>query len=169
MFANPYHCILHSQYLIQLKLSATATLGTEKSGHCREMVVVEAETTVNVQTVRLKKMAVVERWPLVEARVQSKTLVIISLKCLILRETFVNLENGTKDEEFNYPRSLSVRKAGLLMVCDSTNHRCLNCVESLLQSLEVRVVREESLCFQVQQQIPLMQRDIVICITPQSP
>ena len=54
MFANPDHCILHSQYLIQLKLSTAATLGTEKSGHCREMVAVEAETTVNVQTVRLK-------------------------------------------------------------------------------------------------------------------
>ena len=53
MFANPYHCILHSQYLIQLKPSTTATLGTEKSGHCREVVVVESETTVNVQTVRL--------------------------------------------------------------------------------------------------------------------
>ena len=48
MFANPYHCILHSQYLIQLKLSTTATLGTEKSGHCIEMTVVEAETIVNV-------------------------------------------------------------------------------------------------------------------------
>ena len=58
MFANPYHCILHSQYLIQMKLSTTATLGTEKSGHCREMVVVEAETTVSVRTIRLKK------WPL---------------------------------------------------------------------------------------------------------
>ena len=69
MFANPYHCILHSQYLIQLKLSTTATLGTEKSGHCREMVVVKAETTVNAQTIRLKKMAVVERWPLWEVRV----------------------------------------------------------------------------------------------------
>ena len=70
MFANPYHCILHSQYLIQLKLrSAAETLGTEKSGHCREMVVVEAETTVNVQTVRLKEMAVVERWPLWEVGV----------------------------------------------------------------------------------------------------
>ena len=55
MFANPYHCILHSQYLIQMKLFSTATLGTEKSGHCREVVVVEAETTVNVRTVRLKK------------------------------------------------------------------------------------------------------------------
>ena len=69
MFANLYHCILHNQYLIELKLSTTATLGTEKSGHCREMVVVEAETTVNVQTVRLKKMAVVERWSLVDVQV----------------------------------------------------------------------------------------------------
>ena len=58
MFANPYHCILHSQYLMQLKLSSTATLETEKSGHCREMVVVEVETTVNVRTARLKKMVV---------------------------------------------------------------------------------------------------------------
>ena len=58
MFANPYHCILHSQYLMQLKLSSTVTLEIEKSGHCREMVVVEVETTVNVRTVRLKKMAV---------------------------------------------------------------------------------------------------------------
>ena len=69
MFANPYQCILHSQYLIQMKLSSTATLGTEKSGHCREVVVVEAETTVNVRTIRLKEMAVVERWPLWEVRV----------------------------------------------------------------------------------------------------
>ena len=49
MFANPYDCILHSQYLIQLKLrSATETLATEKSDHCRETFVVEAEITVNV-------------------------------------------------------------------------------------------------------------------------
>ena len=61
MFANPYHCILHSQYLIQLKLSTALTLVTEKSGHCIEMVVVEAETTVNLQTVRQKQMAVEER------------------------------------------------------------------------------------------------------------
>ena len=52
-----------------MKLSSTATLGTEKSGHCREVVVVEAETTVNVRTIRLKKMAVVQRWPLWEVRV----------------------------------------------------------------------------------------------------
>ena len=69
MFANPYHCILHSQYFTQLKLSTTATLGTEKRGHCKEIVAVEAETTVNVSTVPLKKMAVVERWPLVEVGV----------------------------------------------------------------------------------------------------
>ena len=69
MFANRYHRILHSQYLIQMKLSTTATLVTEKSGRCIEMTVVEAETIVNVQTVRLKKMAVVERWPLVEVGV----------------------------------------------------------------------------------------------------
>ena len=50
-------------------------------------------------------MAVEERWPLVEVGV-SETVVIISLKCFILWEPFVNLENGTKDEEFNYPRSL---------------------------------------------------------------
>ena len=106
MFANPYDRILHSQYLTQLNLSTTATLETEKSGHCREMVVVEAETSECMDCPPKK-------WPLVEVGVQSKTVVIISLKCLILRETFVNLENGTKDGEFNHPRSLSVRKAGL--------------------------------------------------------
>ena len=70
MFANPYHCIPHSQYLIQLKLSTTATLGTEESRHCREMVVVEADhETSECMDCPRKKMAVVERWPLVEVRV----------------------------------------------------------------------------------------------------
>ena len=42
--------------MIQLNLSKTATLGTEKGGHCREV-----ETRVNGWTVRQKKkMAVVE-------------------------------------------------------------------------------------------------------------
>ena len=100
-------------------------------------------------------------------------MVIISLKCLILRETFVNLENGTKDEEFNHPRSLSVRKAGLLIVCDSTNHGT-----QLFELSGKFVTRfgskgsergELRLCFQVQQQISLMQRDIVTRITAQSP
>ena len=45
MFANPCHCILHSQYLMQLKLSTKATLGTEKSGHYRQVAVIEAETS----------------------------------------------------------------------------------------------------------------------------
>ena len=35
---------------VQLNLSTTVTLGTEKSGHCREV-----ETRVNVWTVRQKK------------------------------------------------------------------------------------------------------------------
>ena len=39
-----------------MNLSTTVTLGTEKNGHCR----------VNVWTVRRNKMAVLERWPLVE-------------------------------------------------------------------------------------------------------
>ena len=55
-------------------------------------------------------------------------MVIISLKCLIRRETFVNLENGTKDGEFNYFGSFTLvcqleKQDGVLMVCDSTNHR----------------------------------------------
>ena len=44
MFANPYHCILHSKYPMQLKLSSTATLETEK-------------------------VAIVERWSLVDVQV----------------------------------------------------------------------------------------------------
>ena len=38
---------------VQLNLSTTATLGTEESGHCREV-----ETRVNIWTVGQKK------WPL---------------------------------------------------------------------------------------------------------
>ena len=41
-----------------------ATLGTEESGHCREV-----ETRDNVWTVR-QKMAVVERWPSGEVRLR---------------------------------------------------------------------------------------------------
>ena len=37
------------------------TWGIEKNGHCRE-----SETRVNVWIVCRKKMAIVERWPLVE-------------------------------------------------------------------------------------------------------
>ena len=46
---------------VQLNLSTRVTLGTEKSGHCREV-----ETRVNVWTVRQKKIAVVGGWALVE-------------------------------------------------------------------------------------------------------
>ena len=56
-------------------------------------------------------------------------------------------KQGNKDGEFNKPRYLSVNKEGLLMVCDAGNHR-VQVFElsgkSLLQSLEVKVVREES-------------------------
>ena len=46
-------------------LSTMATLGTEESGHCRQV-----ETRVNVWTVHQKKMANVERWPLVDVQLQ---------------------------------------------------------------------------------------------------
>ena len=46
---------------VRLNLTTTVTLGTEKSGHCREV-----ETRVNVWTVRQKKIAVVGGWSLVE-------------------------------------------------------------------------------------------------------
>ena len=70
MIANPYHSILHGQYIMQLKLSTTATLETKKNGHCREVAVVEAETRVNVYGLSAQtKMAIVERWSLVVVRV----------------------------------------------------------------------------------------------------
>ena len=43
---------------VQLNLSTTSILGTEESGHCREV-----ETRGNVWTVHPKKMAIVERGP----------------------------------------------------------------------------------------------------------
>ena len=55
MFTNPYHCFLHSQYFTQLKLSTTATLGTVKSGHFIEMIVVEAETSECMDCPRKKQ------------------------------------------------------------------------------------------------------------------
>ena len=45
--------------LLQFNLSITATLGSEKSGHCGEV-----ETRMNVWTVCQKKMAPAEKWPL---------------------------------------------------------------------------------------------------------
>jgi len=51
-----YFNLIH--FMVQLNLSAMATLGREESGHCREV-----EMRVNVWTVRQEKMAVVKRWP----------------------------------------------------------------------------------------------------------
>ena len=78
-----------------------------------------------------------------------------SIKMFDLEGKFISKfgKQGEKDGEFNKPRYLSVNKQGLLMVCDSFN---LNLVESLLQSLEVKVAREESLITQFLQQILVM-------------
>ena len=57
--ATPYRA---SKGEVQLNLSTTATLGTEESGHCREV-----ERKVNVWTVRQKK------WLLVAVRLHSPT------------------------------------------------------------------------------------------------
>ena len=48
---------------MQLNLSSMATVGTEESGHCREMAILERFKRVNVWTIR-KKVTVVGRWPL---------------------------------------------------------------------------------------------------------
>ena len=55
----------HHAVSVQLNLSTTAILGTDKSGHCRE---VETGVNVHVWTVYQTKMAVLERWPLVAVR-----------------------------------------------------------------------------------------------------
>ena len=58
---------------LQLNLSTTtATLGTEESGHCREV-----ETSMNVWNVcqkygRCREVAIVERWPLLEVQLYTK-------------------------------------------------------------------------------------------------
>ena len=44
------------------------SLGTEKSGHCRKVAVVERLKQELMYGLSAKKMAVVERWPLVEVR-----------------------------------------------------------------------------------------------------
>jgi len=51
---------------IQLNLSTTATLGTEGSGHCRD--VLNKSQCMDFLSARTKKVAVVERWPLEEVR-----------------------------------------------------------------------------------------------------
>ena len=53
-------------YIIQLNVSTTATLGTEESGHYGEATVVERFEQESVNDCPPKRVAVVERWPLVE-------------------------------------------------------------------------------------------------------
>ena len=53
--------------VLQLNLSTTATLGTQKSGHCREVaVIVERLKQEWMHGLSAKKKAIVEKWPLVE-------------------------------------------------------------------------------------------------------
>ena len=48
-------------YIIQLKLSTMATLGTEKSGNCREATIVERSKQESMYGLSPQKLAVVER------------------------------------------------------------------------------------------------------------
>ena len=61
----------HHAVSVQLNLSTTATLGTDKSGHCREAAVVQRlkqEWMYMYGLSAKKQKAVVERWPLVAVR-----------------------------------------------------------------------------------------------------
>ena len=58
---------------IQFNLSATVTLGTEESGLCREVAVVERLKQESMYALSAKKMAIVERWPLLEVRLHCIT------------------------------------------------------------------------------------------------
>ena len=58
---------------LQLNLSTTtATLGTEESGHCCEVAVVERLKQWWMYGMFAKKMATVEKWPFVEVRLYTK-------------------------------------------------------------------------------------------------
>ena len=54
---------------MQLNLSTVATLGTEESGCCREAL--NKSQCMDLLSARTKKLAVVERSPLVEVRLYS--------------------------------------------------------------------------------------------------
>ena len=58
---------------IQFNLSATVTLGTEESVYCREVAVVDRLKQESMYGLSAKKMAVVERWPLLEVRLHCIT------------------------------------------------------------------------------------------------
>ena len=54
---------------MQLNLSTVATLGTEESGCCRKAL--NKSQCMDLLSARTKKLAFVERWPLVEVRLYS--------------------------------------------------------------------------------------------------
>ena len=54
-----------NNFVLQLNLSTTAALGTEESGRCKEVAIVNR---LKHGLSAKKKMAVVKRWPLVEDR-----------------------------------------------------------------------------------------------------
>ena len=58
--------------LIQFNLSTTATLGTEESSHCREVETRVNEWIVHQKNCHCREVAVVEKWPLVDARLYSE-------------------------------------------------------------------------------------------------
>ena len=87
--------------------STTATLGTEESGHSRQV-----ETRVHVWTVRQEKMAIAEKWPLVAVSGGS-TVFRNSSGCLIqINRTLHNLNltstNREKPNEFSSLQSKAV-------------------------------------------------------------
>ena len=49
-----------------------ATLGTEESSHCREVEIRVNEWTVHQKNCHCREVAVVERWPSVDARLYSE-------------------------------------------------------------------------------------------------
>ena len=70
-------------FLTQLNLSTTATFGIEEKGHCRKV-----KARVKVWNVCQKKVAVVERWPLVEVWL------IINHKCGCVSSKFTTMLLG---------------------------------------------------------------------------
>ena len=57
---------------MQFNLSTTATLGTEAGSHYREVETRVNEWTAHQKNCHCREVAVVERWPLVEAQRHSE-------------------------------------------------------------------------------------------------
>ena len=98
-----YECLLQRTKFsleLQLYLCAEATLGTEETGHCRE-----DEAKVNVWTVRKKKkMACLERWPLVEVRLYIESFLRATFICISLQVFIGNSDRNTiKGNVFDPP------------------------------------------------------------------